>query len=88
MLCPCLCEVHENILLLGKICSMPHGPLQAPLLDSLQRSAVLLCRFAKRQGIHIDNKACPRSWEGWGAAGLDEVGIVEEEEDIDSGEPW
>jgi hypothetical protein len=59
---------------------MTPGPLQAPLIDSLQRSAVLLCCFAKSQSIHIVNEAGLRSWESCGVAGFDKVGIVEEEE--------
>ncbi len=60
---------------------MPPGPLQAPLMDGLQRSAVLLHGFAKCQGVHDVDKASPRGWEGRGVADFDKVGIVEEEED-------
>ncbi len=81
MLCPCLSEVHENILLWGKRGPMPPGPLQAALMDHLQHSAVLLHRFVECQVVHIVNKAGPRGWESQGVADFDKVGIVKEEED-------
>ncbi len=43
VLCLCLGEVHKDMLLWSKMCPMSPGPLQAPLVDSLQSSAVLLC---------------------------------------------
>ncbi len=49
-------------------------------MDSLQYSAVLFCLFAKGQGIHIVHKASPRAWERRGVAGVNKVGIVEQEE--------
>jgi hypothetical protein len=59
-LCPCLGKVHKDILLWGKSCPMPLGPLLTPLVDRLQRSAVILSLFAKGQGVSIAYKTCPR----------------------------
>jgi hypothetical protein len=60
MLCPCLGEVHKDIVIWGKRGPMPPGPHQAALVDNLQCSAVLLRGFAKCQGVQVVNKAGPR----------------------------
>ncbi len=82
MLCPYLSEVHKDNPLWCKRCPMPFGLLQATLVNSFKHSAVLLCQNAKSQGIHIVNKASPRSWEGQGVVGFDKVGNVEEEDNL------
>ncbi len=71
MLRPCLGEMNKNILFWSKRCPVPLGPLQALLVDSLQRYAVLLCRFAKSQCIHIVNTTGPRGWQNWWVADFD-----------------
>jgi hypothetical protein len=50
-------------------------------VDSLLHFAVHHSRFAKGQGVHIINKAGPRSLEGRGVAGFNKVDIVEEVKD-------
>ncbi len=57
------------------------SPLKTPIVDSLLRSAVVLCQFANSRGVHIDNKVGPKYWEGRGVTDLDKVRIVEEKED-------
>jgi hypothetical protein len=74
-------EVHKDILLWGKRCSMPSGPLQELLMDSLQCSSVLLCGFAKSLGVHVVNEVGPRGWESQGVAGFDAVGIAKKGDD-------
>ncbi len=81
VLCPCFSEVHKDILLWGKRCHMPSCPLQAPHVDCLLHSAVVLHRFAKCPGVYVVNKASPSCRQSRGVADLNKVGIVEEEED-------
>ncbi len=40
-----------------KQCPMTLSPLQAPLIEALQHSAVILCCFAKGHGAHIVDEA-------------------------------
>ncbi len=56
ILCHCLGEVHNGILLWDKQGPMPLGQLHAALVDSLLHSAVLICRLAICQGFHVVNK--------------------------------
>ncbi len=56
---PCFGKVHKDILLGGNKCPMALSPLQAPLVEALQRSAVILRFFAIGNGIHIANEAYP-----------------------------
>ncbi len=78
VLCPCFGEMLRDLLLWGKTCPIPPGPLQALLMNSSECSAVLFGQFSKGRCIHILNKASLRSREGRGVVSFDKVGVVEE----------
>ncbi len=49
-------------------------------MDSLQRSGGFLSRFAKSYRIHVIDQADTGRWCGVLVAGINEVGIIVEEE--------